>query len=160
MAKKVFFWTVGILVSIVALVFLFGINNASSLETLNSYEGEMTIYKSGSCGCCGVYANYFNNKGNSDVKVVNLENMDSIKEKYGVPKFLESCHTTIVGDYFVEGHIPLEAIEKLMSEKPDIVGIAMAGMPEGSPGMPGVKRGDFVIYAVNHDGSSEEFMRI
>ena len=56
--------------------------------------------------------------------------------------------------------MPLEAVEKLLKEQPDIAGIAMPGMPEGSPGMPGSKRGDFVIYAVNNDGSYSEFMRI
>ena len=73
---------------------------------------------------------------------------------------MESCHTVVIGDYFIEGHIPLEAVEKLLVEKPDIKGIAMPGMPSGSPGMPGAKKGDFVIYAVNNDGTTEEFMRI
>ena len=73
---------------------------------------------------------------------------------------MEICHTTIIGDYFVEGHVPLEAVEKLLTEKPDIKGIAMPGMPSGSPGMPGAKKGDFVIYAVNRDGSYEEWTRL
>ena len=60
----------------------------------------------------------------------------------------------------MEGHVPLEAIEKLLQEKPDIKGIAMPGMPSGAPGMLGKKTGDFVVYAVNNDGSYEEFMRI
>ncbi len=92
--------------------------------------------------------------------MISLENTTSIEKKYGVPKELESCHMMIVGDYFVEGHVPLEAINKLLGEKPDIVGIAMAGMPSGSPGMPGSKEGDFIIYAVNYNGSYKEFMRI
>ena len=73
---------------------------------------------------------------------------------------MESCHTTVMGNYFVEGHIPLEVVNKLLTEKPDIKGIAMPGMPNGSPGMPGVKRGDFVIYAINNDGSYAEWMRL
>ena len=66
----------------------------------------------------------------------------------------------IYGNYFVEGHIPIEAIKKLLVEKPDIKGIAMPGMPSGSPGMPGAKDGQFIIYAVAKDGSTYEFMRV
>jgi len=158
MKKKAIAWSGSVIVVLAILVFSIG--GASSFEAIDAFEGEMKIYKSLSCGCCGIYSNYFNNKGNSDVEVINLNSLDSLKEEHGVPRALESCHTTIIGDYFVEGHIPLEAIEKLLQEQPDIAGIAMPGMPEGSPGMPGVKRGDFIIYAVNHDGSYEEFMRI
>ena len=89
-----------------------------------------------------------------------MESLDSFKKEHEIPSELESCHTTIIGGYFVEGHIPLEAVEKLLKEKPDIKGIAMPGMPSGSPGMPGAKKGDFVVYKVNNDGSYDEFMRI
>jgi hypothetical protein len=158
MGKKKYFWIVGI-VLVIGAFFIFS-GTGKSYEAVENFDGEVTIYKSSSCGCCGIYGNYFQRKGNDDVEIINLENVDSIKQQYGVPPGLGSCHTTIIGDYFVEGHIPLEAVEKLLLEKPDIAGIAMPGMPSGSPGMPGAKRGDFVIYAVNHDGSYEEFMRI
>ena len=91
---------------------------------------------------------------------MNLEDANSFKEGHGIPSFLESCHTTIIGNYFVEGHIPLEAVEKLLEEQPDIAGIAMSGMPSGSPGMPGTKTEDFIIFSVNRDGTYQEFMRI
>lgn len=122
--------------------------------------GENTIlYKSGSCGCCSIYASYFEKKLDFVVEVVNTERMDGIKKEFGVPLQLQSCHTTKVGDYFIEGHIPVEAIEKLLLEKPDIKGIAMPGMPSGSPGMPGPKE-PFKIYKVNNDGSFEEFITL
>ena len=73
---------------------------------------------------------------------------------------MESCHTTVIGEYFVEGHVPVEAIEKLLAEKPDVAGIGMPGMPSGSPGMPGAKQGQFIIYSINKDGTINEFMRI
>jgi len=153
MAKKIFIFGIGLVVLVGILFFALGSDRVSSFETVSNYDGEMTIYKSGSCGCCNVYSNYFEDRGNPNVDVINSENLNLLKEEYGVPSELESCHTTIIGDYFVEGHIPLEAVEKLLSERPDIAGIAM-------PGMPGGKNGDFVIYAVNHDGTYEEFMRI
>ena len=121
------------------------------------FKPPITIYKSMNCGCCGVYSDYM--RRDFDVAIVNTED-PSIKDSNGVPAEMRSCHTTIIGDYFVEGHIPVEAIKKLMEEKPDIKGIAMPGMPSGSPGMPGAKKGQFIIYQVNNDGSYSEFMRL
>ncbi len=95
-----------------------------------------------------------------DVEVSQVADVSPIKEKYGVPSSLQSCHTSVVDGYFVEGHVPAEAISKLVAEKPAIKGIALPGMPSGSPGMPGSKTGDFVVYAVGNDGNVEEFMRI
>ena len=160
MKKKTIIWTTIILALVITVIFALNANKASGFETVNNFNGEMKIYKSGSCGCCGIYSNYFKNKGNSKTEIINLENLNALKNQYEIPSELESCHTTIIGDYFVEGHIPLEAVEKLLKEKPDIKGIAMPGMPSGSPGMPGSKNGDFIIYAVNNDGSYDEFMRI
>ena len=160
MKKKTIIWTTIILALVITVIFALNANKASSFEIVNNFDGEMKIYKSGSCGCCGIYSNYFKNKGNSKTEIINLENLNALKNQYEIPSELESCHTTIIGDYFVEGHIPLEAVEKLLKEKPDIKGIAMPGMPSGSPGMPGSKNGDFIIYAVNNDGSYDEFMRI
>jgi len=160
MAKKKYGWVIGILIIVGALFFIISGLNAKSYEFLNDFEGDIAIYKSASCGCCSIYGTYFKNNGNSNAKIVTMDDVDPIKLEQGVPLELVSCHTTIIGDYFVEGHIPLEAINKLLEEKPDIAGIAMPGMPSGSPGMPGAKSGDFVIYAVDYDGGYEEFMRI
>lgn len=149
-----------VIILLVAILFvIFFTSKTSGFESINNFKGEIDIYKSISCGCCEVYSNYVERKVNPKVNTIINEN-SNIKEEYGVPPELQTCHTTIIDGYFVEGHIPLEAIEKLLSEKPDIKGIAMPGMPSGSPGMPGTKKGDFIIYAVNYDKSYEEFMRI
>lgn len=160
MKKKNITTSVIVLIIAIAGIFLISQGGASNYPHLKNSTFEMNIYKSSSCGCCGIYGNIFESKGNSNVKIIDTKNLNSLKEKNSIPNSLTSCHTTIVGDYFVEGHIPLEAIEKLLKEKPDILGIAMPGMPSGSPGMPGSKSGDFVIYQVNNDLSVEEFMRI
>lgn len=68
-------------------------------------------------------------------KVENMNNLSPIKEKYHVPMQLQSCHTAIVNGYIIEGHVPITEVERLLSEKPDIAGIAVPGMPAGSPGM-------------------------
>lgn len=156
---KKYIWIAGITAIVLLFIFLSGAK-AKSFETINNFEQEIQIYKSSSCGCCGLYGGYFKRQGNSNAEIINLQDIESIKDDLGVPIDLRSCHTTKIGDYFVEGHIPLEAIEKLLLEKPDIAGIAMPGMPQGSPGMPGTKYGDFIIYAVNHDGSYEEYIRL
>ena len=120
---------------------------------------KVTVFKSQSCGCCSLYVKYMDQKG-LKVETTLVQDMSTIKSKYQIPPSMESCHTAVIGNYVVEGHMPLEAIEKLMAEKPDIKGIAMPGMPYGSPGMPGAKQGSFVIYALQNDGSTTEFMRI
>ncbi|MDP2672555.1 MAG: DUF411 domain-containing protein [Nanoarchaeota archaeon] len=154
---------IGIIVGIIILagIFIFSQNSkASSFENINAIAGEIEIHKSLTCGCCSTYASYVDGKVSPKVNTLDTKGSDEIKIKYGIPSELKSCHTTIIGDYFIEGHMPLEAVEKLLKEKPDIKGIALPGMPSGSPGMPGPKSGDFIIYAVNNDGTSGEFMRI
>ncbi len=132
----------------------------NALEELQGKEG--VVYTSFACGCCDIHADYTkrNTGMNIDVKQVDPYSLDEHKEELGVPSSVRTCHTTIIGDYFVEGHMPLEAINKLLAEKPDIRGIALPGMPSGSPGMPGRKTEDFVVLAVNNDGTTYEFMRI
>jgi len=135
-------------------------NNSTGNTVLDSKNpAQAIIYKSSSCSCCGGFAKYIE-KNDLTVEIKNVRNPHDIKDEYNIPSDLRSCHTTIIGDYFVEGHIPIEAINKLMTEKPDIKGIAMSGMPIGSPGMPGRKTETFVITAVNKDESRTEFMRI
>ncbi len=122
-------------------------------------ESTMTIFKSASCGCCGIYSKYIEGK-NFDVDVKIVENIESIKNEYSIPAQMRSCHTGMIGGYIIEGHIPVEAINKLLLDKPDIRGIALPGMPAGSPGMSGTKAAPFVIYALNKDGTTSEFMRV
>ena len=143
-----------LVVSAVVLgIFLISKNGSQDNRT------KITIFKSPTCSCCAEYITYLKSK-NFRVEVVNTQDMLSIKEKYNIPQDLESCHTGIVGNYFLEGHIPIEAIQKLLEEKPDILGIALPGMPSDAPGMGGVKSGEFKIYGLSKDGSAFEFMSI
>jgi len=121
-------------------------------------DADMVVYKSMSCGCCGGFVSGMERKG-YDVKTVNLDSLSSIKSRFNIPRNMQSCHTSVIGDYFVEGHMPIEAIEKLLAEKPDIDGIALPGMPSGSPGMPGAKTETWIVYALK-DGVATEFMRV
>lgn len=121
-------------------------------------KDKIVVYKDPNCGCCVGYVSYLK-KQDFDTEIVNTRDMNSIKEQYGIPEDMESCHTTVIGDYFIEGHVPIEAINKLLEEKPDIDGIALPGMPSGSPGMPGFQRGPFNIRSLV-DGINSEFIII
>ena len=145
-------------IAIIALLILSGCGK-NGKTTANAGD-KVTVYKSNTCGCCSIYVDYLKGKGKMNVEVVNLDDISKIKTQYNIPSMLQSCHTTVIGNYFIEGHIPLEAIQKLMAEKPDILGIAMPGMPSGSPGMPGSKTGDFLIYSVKKDGTYDTFMTL
>ena len=83
--------------------------------------------------------------------VVENRNMSLTKQKFGVREDLEGCHTTVVGDYVIEGHVPVAPIKRLLSEKPAIKGISLPGMPDGSPGMSGEKEGPFSILSITGD---------
>ncbi len=93
------------------------------------------------------------------VESVMTDDLGEVKDRYGVPEQMQSCHTAIVGDYFIEGHVPVEAIRKLLDERPAISGIALPGMPQGSPGMSGEKTEPFVIYAIA-DGVAREYITL
>jgi hypothetical protein len=112
----------------------------------------VTLYKNPSCSCCENYAQYLNENGfKVDVKPTN--DLAEISRKAGIPEDLEGCHTSFIGTYVVDGHVPVKTIRKLLDEKPEIAGITLPGMPPGSPGMYGGKSGPLTIYAVSRDGT-------
>ncbi len=83
-----------------------------------------------------------------------------IKQKYGVREDLEGCHSTVIGNYVVEGHVPVGPIKRLLEEKPDIKGISLPGMPERSPGMSGTKEGPFEILSIDgRDGPAPVYAK-
>ena len=111
---------------------------------------QATLYKTPQCGCCEDYAKYLRENG-FDVKVVATHNLTLIKKKHEVPSSLEGCHTLLVDDYVVEGHVPLKTLNKLLTERPAIKGISLPGMPMGSPGMTGDKAEPFTMYEISND---------
>ncbi len=133
-----------------------GCTSSGDGSSSNGAKIKAIVYKSQSCGCCGQYVEYLKSKG-FEVEVKLTENMDTIKNQYNIPVNMQSCHTTVIGKYFVEGHMPFEAINKLLSENPDISGIALPGMPSGSPGMPGPQSEPFMIYSVKNGVSTPYF---
>lgn len=100
----------------------------------NAVASEITVFRSPTCGCCSLWIDHMEASG-FQVKDEITEEMPKIKQQYGVPANLRSCHTTVVDGYVLEGHIPSEDVQRLLEEKPDVAGIAVPGMPIGSPGM-------------------------
>jgi hypothetical protein len=108
-------------------------------------RGDVTLYKNPQCGCCEGYADYLRQSG-FKVKAISANDLTVMGEKYGIPDDLQPCHISLIGGYVVGGHIPMEVIDRLLAEKPNIVGLTLPGMPEGTPGMPGDKPGPLDIY--------------
>jgi len=117
------------------------------------------LYKSPDCGCCEGYADYLRHSGFA-VTVKATNDFAEISRKAGIPAELQGCHTAFIGDYVVDGHVPVEAIRKLLAERPAIKGITLPGMPLGSPGMTGDKTEPFTIHAIGMDGKSRVFMQV
>ena len=95
---------------------------------------EIAVYKTPTCGCCSLWVDHMKEAG-FKVTTTDLNDLHPIKNHFGVSHDIESCHTAIVGGYVVEGHVPADVVQKMLEEKPDIAGIAVPGMPIGSPGM-------------------------
>ena len=110
-----------------------------------------TLYKDPQCGCCEGYANYLRKNG-FEIDVRPSAERAQMSLKAGVPVDMQGCHTMFVEGYVVDGHVPINAVRKLLSEKPPIAGITLPGMPLGSPGMGGEKEEPFTVYAVPKDG--------
>jgi len=92
-----------------------------------------TLYKNPQCSCCEQYANYLRRNG-FEVKVVATHDLSLIKKQAGgVSEKLEGCHTTLIDKYVVEGHVPVNTLKRLLTERPNIRGISLPGMPQGSP---------------------------
>lgn len=117
----------------------------------------MTVYRSPQCGCCGGWVDYMKAKG-YEPKVVMLDDPSVAKQRLKVPENLESCHTAVIDGYVIEGHVPAEAVSKLLAERPKVTGLSAPGMPQGSPGMSGAAQ-PFTVYAFGPDGVAP-FMRV
>ncbi|MEK9685337.1 MAG: DUF411 domain-containing protein [Rhodospirillaceae bacterium] len=92
------------------------------------------VFKSPTCGCCTVWVKQLKQAG-IDLQIMDLESLEIIKRLFQVPEQLQSCHSAIINGYVIEGHVPIREIKRLLNEKPKAIGIAVPGMPIGSPGM-------------------------
>lgn len=118
----------------------------------------VAVRKQPGCGCCDKWVTHLEAAG-FEATVVEDPALDAFRDRLGVPRALRSCHTGVVGDYVVEGHVPADLVRKMVDEKPDITGIAVAGMPIGSPGMEGPRPQSYNVTAFRRDGSTYIYAR-
>jgi hypothetical protein len=118
----------------------------------------VTVYKSPSCGCCRGWVEHLQRHGYT-VEVHDTEDMAPVKAQLGVPDALGSCHTATVAGYVVEGHVPASDIERLLATRPAVLGIAVPGMPTGSPGMevPGAPSDRYDVVSFDRGGGTRVF---
>lgn len=140
----------------VVMVIVCGVASAENIQTESARRAEVnartiTVYRSPTCGCCGQWIEHLK----AHAFVVNdvvTNDMDQVKERFGISPELASCHTARLDGYFIEGHVPAEDIIRLLTEKPALKGLTVPGMPRGTPGMEmGGVRDDFDVYAVGQE---------
>ncbi len=119
---------------------------------------DVVVFKSPTCGCCKKWVSHLERNGYR-VDVRNESNMGPIKKSMEVPGHLQSCHTAKVDGYVVEGHVPADLIARMLKEKPKIKGLAVPGMPMGSPGMEGPRKDNYAIVAFRKGGKTDVYAR-
>lgn len=116
----------------------------------------ITVYKSPTCGCCTKWVDHIRDAG-FRVEVRDTSNVQPVKTEHGLPGHLASCHTALVDGYVVEGHVPADVIRRLLRERPEVAGIAVPGMPMGSPGMEGSYKDPYQVIAFGKDGGTSVY---
>ena len=131
----------------------------ASADTPGGSLPSVLVYKTPTCGCCNGWIEHLEAAGFT-VEARNITDIMSVKRDGGVPVAMTSCHTALIDGYVVEGHVPIDQIERLLSERPDIAGIAVPGMPVGSPGMEGRNAKPYQVLSFSRDGSTSVFAEI
>ncbi|MCC2955619.1 DUF411 domain-containing protein [Massilia sp. IC2-477] len=116
------------------------------------------VYKTATCGCCKEWVKHLEANG-FKVKAQDVENTSDYREKFGIPNEYGSCHTGRVNGYALEGHVPASEIKRLLSEKPKARGLAVPGMPMGSPGMEGPRKDAYDVLLVKDGGKTSVYKR-
>jgi hypothetical protein len=114
------------------------------------------VFKDATCGCCSVWVEHLRRNGFAPTSE-NVADMQAVKDVYKVPTQARSCHTALVGGYVVEGHVPAAEIQRLLREKPKIAGLAVGGMPIGSPGMEGPNPRPYDVLTFDKTGKTTVF---
>jgi hypothetical protein len=114
------------------------------------------VYKDPNCGCCNDWVTHLRDNGFT-VVARDVRDLDAVKQRHGIPRRLHSCHTAEIGGYVVEGHVPADLVRRLLRERPAVAGIAVPGMPVGSPGMEGPYSEPYEIVAFTRAGATSVY---
>jgi hypothetical protein len=151
--KKQFVRTFTLGASFLALVLTTGAARPSAVATKGPI---ITVYKDASCGCCKSWIEHLIKHGYR-VNAKDSDDMTGIKRSLGVPEDLTSCHTAVVDGYLIEGHVPAADIARLLKTKPKVAGLAVPGMPMGSPGMEGPRTQKYDVLSFDKTGKTKVF---
>lgn len=130
--------------------------NASAVETAKPIA--IKVYKTPQCGCCKAWVDHLSKNG-FQVETMDMPDLTLVKQKYGVTPALEACHTAVVDNYVVEGHVPADVIQRLLKERPAVLGVAVPGMPAGSPGMEGAMKERYDVLTFDRAGRSRVYAK-
>lgn len=119
----------------------------------------VVVYKTASCGCCNGWIDHLRAAG-FEVEARDTRTLMEVKMDAGVPTTLSSCHTALVDGYVVEGHVPADVVKRLLAERPDVAGIAVPGMPVGSPGMEGPGARPYEVHSFDRAGNSAVYTEV
>jgi hypothetical protein len=125
---------------------------------LSAADPQIKVYKTVTCGCCGKWVDHLKANGFEPV-VENVQNLSEYRRQFGVPENLQSCHTATVGGYTVEGHVPAADIKRMLKEKPKAKGLAVPGMPLGSPGMEAPRSQPYAVLLFQNGGQTSVFQK-
>ncbi len=120
----------------------------------------LAVYKTPTCGCCAKWVEHMKQNGFT-VHVTDMNDLSTVKTKHGVPSRLQSCHTGVVNGYVVEGHVPAADVKRMLKERPAVAGLALPGMPAGSPGMevPGIQPPAYEVVTFDKKGATRVYAR-
>jgi hypothetical protein len=118
----------------------------------------LSVFKTATCGCCSKWVDHMKAAG-FETRVQDVDDISAVKQKLGVATEISSCHTAQVDGYVIEGHVPAESVQRLLKERPKVAGLAVPGMPMGSPGMevPGGQKDAYSVLAFEKDGKTSVY---
>lgn len=144
---------------LIGIALLAGLATGTGCTSKPEIEGQadVIVYKTLGCTCCTKWADHASKSG-LNVEIVNVENTNAIRSHMNIPSEVRSCHTAVAGQYWVEGHVPADLVQRMLDENPsDIVGLAVPGMVIGSPGMEGPNPVEYDIFAYDADGNASVY---
>ena len=160
--RRAFLRSVGLVAlagSGVSLLAACGDSGSERTQATSAARGiSVTLHRAEGCSCCATYADYLRDNGFT-VELDTVDDLGPIRERYGIPEAAVGCHTSVLDDYVVEGHVPVEAIDRLLTERPAIDGISVVGMPGNSPGM-GEPNGEPLDVLSFHNGRVEDYLSV
>jgi hypothetical protein len=139
-------------------VFLLGAGLLAAAPRHAPPAPEVTVYKLSTCGCCSAWVDHLRANG-FEVTVHDLDDLTETNAMLGVPGPLVACHTAVVKGYVIEGHVPAADIKRLLAEHPKVAGLAVPGMPAGSPGMEGPRKDPYQVLTFDKTGKTTVFAK-